>query len=120
MAGPASTTLEQWRPRRTITYLIPVLPTSISLILSNTARRQRGMMPCSSSIKYMLEALPIVCVFPLPVWPYARTVAWSHTQRSGVRAIGSHRQKASATHIKAFESRVHERSYALLNGGLIA
>lgn len=39
-------------------------------IAANTSRNVRGMMPCSAG-----SSLPVmVCVLPLPVWPYAKMV----------------------------------------------
>ena len=35
----------------------------------------RGIMPHSSSSWPSVLAVPMVCVFPLPVWPYASKVA---------------------------------------------
>ena len=48
---------------------------------SKIMRMTRGMMPKSSSLTPMVYPLPIVNVFPEPVWPYARIVALKPTKQ---------------------------------------
>ena len=53
---------------------------------SKTSAATRVIMPCSSSYTCMLEHEPIVNVLPLPVWPYANTVALYPSKQPSTRA----------------------------------